>query len=39
MYKLLTSIDDEYESVFVRNQENGDSPLMGDHVAAGCGHM
>ena len=39
MYKLLTSTDDEYESGFVRNQENRDSPFMGDHIAAGCGHM
>ena len=39
MYKLLTSTEDEYESGFVRNQAKRDSPFMGDHVAAGCGHM
>ena len=39
MYKLLTSIDDEYESGFVRNQGNRDSQLKGDHIAAERGHM
>ena len=39
MYKLLTSTDDEYESVFVRNQGNRDSQLNGDHIAAEQGHM
>ena len=34
MYKLLTSIGDEYESGFVRNQGNRDSQLKGDHIAA-----
>ena len=39
MYKLLTSIDDEYESGFVKNQGNRDSHLKGDHIAAKRGHM
>ena len=39
MYKLLTSIRDEYESGFVGNQDNGDSQLKGDHIAAQGGHM
>ena len=39
MYKLLTSIGDEYESDFVRNQGNRDSQLKGDHIAAQRGHM
>ena len=39
MYKLLTSIGDEYESGFVRNQGNRDSQLEGDYNAAQRGHM
>ena len=39
MYKLLTSIGDEEESVLVRNQGNRDSQLKGDHIAAQRGHM
>ena len=39
MYKLLTSIGDEYESGFVRNQGNRDSQFKGDHIAAERGHM
>ena len=39
MYKLLTSIGDEYEGGFVRNQGNRDIQLKGDHVAAERGHM
>ena len=39
MYKLLTSIGDENESSFVRNQGNRDSQLQGDHIAAKRGHM
>ena len=39
MYKLLTSIGDEYESGFVRNQGDRDSQLKGDHIAAERGHM
>ena len=39
MYKLLTSTDDECESGFVRNQENRDSQLKGDQIAAERGHM
>ena len=39
MYKLLTSTDDEYESGFVSNINNRNSPLKGDHVAAERGHM
>ena len=39
MYKLLTSTDDEYESCFVRNIDNRDSLLKGDHIAAEPGHM
>ena len=39
MYKLFTSTDDEYESVFVKNQGNRDSHLKGDHIAAQRGHM
>ena len=39
MYKLLTSTDDEYESGFVRNIDNRNSQLKGDHVAAERGHM
>ena len=34
MYKLLTSIGDEHENGFVRNQGNRDSQLKCDHVAA-----
>ena len=34
MYKLLTSIGNEYESGFVRNQGNRDIQLKGDHAAA-----
>ena len=39
MYKLLTSIGDEYESGFVRNQGKRDDQLKGDHFAAERGHM
>ena len=39
MYKLLTSTDNEYESVSVRNQGNTDSQLKGDHAAAERAHM
>ena len=39
MYKLLTSTDDEYESGFVRNIDNRNTQLKGDHVAAERGHM
>ena len=39
MYKLLTSIGDEYESGFVRNQGNRDCQLKGDHIAAQRGHI
>ena len=39
MYKLLTSTDDEYESLFVKNQVNRDSQLKGDHIAAPRGYM
>ena len=39
MYKLLTSTGDEYESGFVRNIDNRDSQLKGDHIAAERGHM
>ena len=39
MYKLLTSTDDEYESGLVRNIDNRNSQLKGDHVAAERGHM
>ena len=39
MYKLLPSIDDEYESGVVRNQGSRDSQLKGDHIAAERGHM
>ena len=39
MYKLLTSTDDEYESGFVRNLDNRDSQIKGDHAAAERGHM
>ena len=39
MYNLLTSIGDEYESGFVKNQGNRDSQLKGDHIAAQRGHM
>ena len=39
MYKLVTSIRDEYESGFVGNQDNGDSQLKSDHIAAQGGHM
>ena len=38
MYKLLTSTNDEYESGFVRNIDNRNSQLKGDHVAAERGH-
>ena len=39
MYKLLTGTDDEYESGFVRNLDNRNSQLKGDHIAAQRGHM
>ena len=39
MYKLLTSTDVEYESGFVRNIDNRNSQLKGDHAAAERGHM
>ena len=39
MYKLLTSTDDEYESCFVRNQDDRDSHFKVDHIAAERGHM
>ena len=39
MYNLLTSIGDEYESGFVRNQGNTDSQLKGDHIAELRNHM
>ena len=39
MYKLLTSIGDEYESGLVRNQGNRDIQLKGDHAAAEKGQM
>ena len=39
MYKILTSIVDEYESGFVRSQGNRDSQLKGDYIAAERGHM
>ena len=39
MYKLLTSTDDEYEIGFVRNIDNRNSKLKGDHVDAERGHM
>ena len=39
MYKLLTSTNDEYESGFVKNQENRESQPKGDHAAAERGHM
>ena len=39
MYKLLTSTDDEYESVCDRNQGNRDSQLTGHHIATERGHM
>ena len=39
MYKLLTSTDDEYESGFVRNIDNRNSQLKGDHVAAEKYHL
>ena len=39
MYKLLTSIGDEYENGLVRNQGNRDIQLKGDHIAAQRGHM
>ena len=39
MYNLITSTADEYESGFVRNQGNMDSPLKSDHAAAQIGHM
>ena len=34
MYKLLTSTDDKNESGFVRNLDNKNGQLKGDHVAA-----
>ena len=37
--KLLTSTDDEYESVFFRNPYNRYSQLKGDHAAAERDHM
>ena len=39
MYKLLTSIGDEYESGFVRNQGNRDNQPQSEHIAAERGHM
>ena len=39
MDMLLTSIDDEYESGFVRDQGNRDSQLKGDHIAAEQSHI
>ena len=39
MYKLITSIDDEYESGFVGNQGNRDSQFKSDYIAAQRGHM
>ena len=39
MYKLLTSTDDEHEIGFVRNINNRDSQLKGDHIAAERDHM
>ena len=39
MYRFLTSTDNEYEIVFVRNQGKRDSQLKGDHAAAERGHM
>ena len=39
MYKLLTSIDDEYETGFVRNQGNREKQFKDDHAAAERGHM
>ena len=39
MYKLLKSIDDEYESGFVKNQGNRDGQFSGDHFVAQRGHM
>ena len=39
MYKLLNSTDDEYESGFVRNKDNRNSQLKGNHIAAERGHM
>ena len=39
MYKLLTSIEYDYESGFVRNQGNRDIQLKGNHIAAERGHM
>ena len=39
MYKLLTSIGDEYESGFVRNQGKRDSQLKGYHINEERGHM
>ena len=39
MYKLITSIGDEYESGFVRNQGNRDSQLEVDHIAGQRSHM
>ena len=38
MYKLLTSTDDEYESGFVKNQDNRDSQLRVDQIAGQRGH-
>ena len=39
MYKLLISNDDGYESGSVRNIDNRNSQLKGDHDAAERGHM
>ena len=39
MYKFLTSTDDEYESGFVRNQNNRNKELKSYHVAAERDHM
>ena len=39
MYRLLTSTDDEYEIVLVRNQGSRDSQLKREHAAVERGHM
>ena len=39
IFKFLTNTDDEYESGFVRNQDNRDIQLKGDHIAVERGHM
>ena len=38
MYKLLTSLDNEFESGFVKEQGLRDSQLKGDHAAARMDH-